>query len=258
MACRARLRCTPRTGRLPGRPDAGARQLRSGIAGRAPSRTTRTPQPASARRDAGGGAAQGATDGDSNRSGHRRNRGSARPNARRNTSPDTSAFLIAAVAVPPSDRDALTGRAQWRNFSRPPAACASASQRIAAALLAILWTIRTAKVAQQRVRSVASRQGMPRRSTGSSRSARTSTYSRPPSAATCCAIIDLALPGGPPDHGRLAGFDQEGEGAGEFARAQRVVRGNGCGLGHGQDSGMAGRRRGRNPLGARRPPLAGC
>ena len=53
--------------------------------------------------------------------------------------------------------------------------------------------------------------------------------------------------GRPPDHGRLAGFDQEGEGRGELARAERVVRGNGCGLGHGQDSGMAGRRRGHPP-----------
>ena len=64
--------------------------------------------------------------------------------------------------------------------------------------------------------------------------------------------------GWPPDHSRLTGFDEKGEGRGELARAERVVRGNGCGLGHGQDSGMAGRRRGRNPLGARRPPLAGC
>ena len=53
---------------------------------------------------------------------------------------------------------------------------------------------------------------------------------------------------GAPDHGRLAGFDEKGEGRGELARAERVVRGNGCGLGHGQDSRMAGRRRGPDPL----------
>ena len=40
--------------------------------------------------------------------------------------------------------------------------------------------------------------------------------------------------GRPPDHGRLAGFDQEGEGAGEFAGAEGVVRGNGVGSGHRQ------------------------
>ena len=56
--------------------------------------------------------------------------------------------------------------------------------------------------------------------------------------------------GRPPDHRRLTGVDEKGEGRGELARAQRVVRGNGCGLGHGQDSGMAGRRR-EHPPGAR-------
>ena len=62
--------------------------------------------------------------------------------------------------------------------------------------------------------------------------------------------------GRPPDHSRLAGLDQEGEGRGELARAERVVRGNGCGLGHGQDSGMAGRRHG-DPPGARPSPGPG-
>ena len=60
----------------------------------------------------------------------------------------------------------------------------------------------------------------------------------------------LCRAGRPPDHSRLTGFDEKGEGRGELARAERVVRGNGCGLGHGQDSGMAGRRRG-HPPGAR-------
>ena len=49
----------------------------------------------------------------------------------------------------------------------------------------------------QRVRSAPSRQGMPRRSTGSRRSARTSTYWRLAAAATCCAIWLFAAPGGP-------------------------------------------------------------
>ena len=40
-------------------------------------------------------------------------------------------------------------------------------------------------------------QGMPRKSTGSSRSARTSTYWRPASVATCWAMALLALPGAP-------------------------------------------------------------
>ena len=48
-----------------------------------------------------------------------------------------------------------------------------------------------------RVRLAPSRQGMSRRSTGSSRGARTSTYSCPASAATCWAIWLLVLPGGP-------------------------------------------------------------
>ena len=41
--------------------------------------------------------------------------------------------------------------------------------------------------------------------------------------------------GGPrptPQHGRLAGFDEKGEGRGDFARTERVVRRDGCGLGH--------------------------
>ena len=49
----------------------------------------------------------------------------------------------------------------------------------------------------QRVRPSVSRQGMPRRSTGSSSSARTSTYRRLATAATCWAIWLLAAPGGP-------------------------------------------------------------
>ena len=56
-----------------------------------------------------------------------------------------------------------------------------------------------------------------------------------------------------PHHSRLTGFDEKGEGRGELARAERVVRGNGCGLGHGWDSGMAGERRG-HPPGARPSP----
>ena len=50
----------------------------------------------------------------------------------------------------------------------------------------------------------------------------------------------------PQDH-RLAGLDQEREGGGEFARAERVVGGDGVGIGHGQDSGMTG-------MGRRGPP----
>ena len=41
-------------------------------------------------------------------------------------------------------------------------------------------------------------------------------------------------PGWSPDHGRLAGLDQEGEDLGELARAQRVVGGDGLGKGHGR------------------------
>ena len=52
----------------------------------------------------------------------------------------------------------------------------------------------------------------------------------------------------PQDHG-LAGLDQEREGGGELARAQRVVGGDGVGIGHGQDSGIAGMGR-RGPLGS--------
>ena len=55
----------------------------------------------------------------------------------------------------------------------------------------------------------------------------------------------------PQDHG-LAGLDQEREGGGELARAERVVGGDGVGIGHGQDSGMEGMRRGHPPRGA--PP----
>ena len=62
--------------------------------------------------------------------------------------------------------------------------------------------------------------------------------------------------GRPPDHSRLTGFDEKGEGRGELARAERVIRGDSCGLGHGQDSGMAGRRRG-HPPGARPSPGPG-
>ena len=50
----------------------------------------------------------------------------------------------------------------------------------------------------------------------------------------------------PQDH-RLAGLDQQREGGGEFARAQRVVGGDGVGIGHGQDSGIAGMRRRGTP-----------
>ena len=69
----------------------------------------------------------------------------------------------------------------------------------------------------------------------------------------------------PQDH-RLAGLDQEREGGGELARAERVVGGDGVGIGHGQDSGMAGMRR-RGPPGPRPSPcperrsahrVAGC
>ena len=108
----------------------------------------------------------------------------------------------------------------------------------------------------QRVRSAASRQGMPRRSTGSRSNARTSTYWRLPAAATCWGDHRLCRARASPKHGRLAGFDEKGEGRGDFARAERVVRGDGCGLGHGQDSEMAGRRRG-HPPGARPSPRTG-
>ena len=50
----------------------------------------------------------------------------------------------------------------------------------------------------------------------------------------------------PKDH-RLAGLDQEREGGGELARAERVVGGDGVGIGHGQDSGIAGMRRRGTP-----------
>ena len=50
----------------------------------------------------------------------------------------------------------------------------------------------------------------------------------------------------PQDH-RLAGLDQEREGGGELARAERVVGGDGVGIGHGQDSGIAGMRRRGTP-----------
>ena len=52
------------------------------------------------------------------------------------------------------------------------------------------------------------------------------------------------------DHGRLTDFDEKGEGRGGFARAERAVHGNGCGMGNGQDSEMAGSRSG-HPPGAR-------
>ena len=43
--------------------------------------------------------------------------------------------------------------------------------------------------------------------------------------------LTLGAPRGTPDHHRLAGFDQQRQGAGEFARAQRVIGGDG--IGHG-------------------------
>ena len=43
--------------------------------------------------------------------------------------------------------------------------------------------------------------------------------------------LTLGAPWGAPDHHRLAGFDQQRQGAGEFARAQRVIGGDG--IGHG-------------------------
>ena len=45
--------------------------------------------------------------------------------------------------------------------------------------------------------------------------------------------LTLGAPWSTPDHHRLAGFDQQRQGAGEFARAQRVIGGDGVGLGHG-------------------------
>ena len=45
--------------------------------------------------------------------------------------------------------------------------------------------------------------------------------------------LTFGAPWATPDHHRLAGFDQQRQGAGEFARAQRVVGGDGIGLGHG-------------------------
>ena len=45
--------------------------------------------------------------------------------------------------------------------------------------------------------------------------------------------LTFGAPWGTPDHYRLAGLDQQRQGAGEFARAQRVIGGDGIGVGHG-------------------------
>ena len=45
--------------------------------------------------------------------------------------------------------------------------------------------------------------------------------------------LTFGAPWRSPDHHRLAGFDQQRQGAGEFARAQRVIGGDGIGVGHG-------------------------
>ena len=45
--------------------------------------------------------------------------------------------------------------------------------------------------------------------------------------------LTLGAPWSSPDHHRLTGFDQQRQCAGEFARAQRVVGGDGIGVGHG-------------------------
>ena len=45
--------------------------------------------------------------------------------------------------------------------------------------------------------------------------------------------LTLGAPWGTPDHHRLAGFDQQRQGPGEFARTERVIGGDGIGLGHG-------------------------
>ena len=60
--------------------------------------------------------------------------------------------------------------------------------------------------------------------------------------------------GRPPDHRRLAGFDEKGEGRGELARAERVVRGDGGELGHGRaPNGGKTERRGRLSAAGPRP-----
>ena len=50
----------------------------------------------------------------------------------------------------------------------------------------------------------------------------------------------LGRPGRTPDHGRLAGLDEEGEHLGELARAQRVVGGDGLGQASWARSGSGG------------------
>ena len=102
------------------------------------------------------------------------------------------------------------------------------------------------------MRSVPSRQGMPLKSTGCRRSARTSTYWRPAAVATCWAIIDLAAPGGPYTMLGLAGLDQKGEHGSKLARAQRVARGNLSGKVIGVLR-MARNRSGAGALGTARP-----
>ena len=45
--------------------------------------------------------------------------------------------------------------------------------------------------------------------------------------------LTLGAPWSSPYNHRLSGFDQQRQGAGEFARAQRIIGGDGIGLGHG-------------------------
>ena len=63
----------------------------------------------------------------------------------------------------------------------------------------------------------------------------------------------LGAPGRPPNDGRLAGLNEQGQGPGELARAERVIGGDGVGIGHGQLRIKGMSRRG-NPLG--RPAFA--
>ena len=63
----------------------------------------------------------------------------------------------------------------------------------------------------------------------------------------------LGASGRPPDDGRLAGLDQQGQGPGELARAQGIVGGDGGGIGHGSLR-TKGSRGADTPSGARSSP----
>ena len=110
----------------------------------------------------------------------------------------------------------------------------------------------------QRVRSAPSRQGMPRRSTGIEQQ---------------CADVDVFAAGGgrdllsdvrfgaagrSPDHSRLARFHQQSHRIGKLVRSQRVVGGDGIGVGHWElrTSGSRGRNASRRPDPRPLPSLA--